>query len=162
MKCFSAPPPPASRGSPPARGAWIEIYLCPLRQPEQLGRPPHGGRGLKYPQLRKRVYIVRRPPHGGRGLKWHPAGRNRRKGCGRPPHGGRGLKFWLPCFPATSPASRPPHGGRGLKFTINITAIMFSSRPPHGGRGLKCERRAEDVGGAESPPARGAWIEITP
>ena len=33
------------------------------------GRPPHGGRGLKYKALRTLAVETGRPPHGGRGLK---------------------------------------------------------------------------------------------
>ena len=34
--------------SPPARGAWIEILWLRNCQNSRTGRPPHGGRGLKY------------------------------------------------------------------------------------------------------------------
>ena len=34
--------------SPPARGAWIEITAPLLQARAACGRPPHGGRGLKY------------------------------------------------------------------------------------------------------------------
>ena len=34
-------------------------------------------------------------------------------------------------------------------------------RPPHGGRGLKCPRSPAASYRIASPPARGAWIEIT-
>ena len=33
--------------SPPARGAWIEIWKNHEATPYGKGRPPHGGRGLK-------------------------------------------------------------------------------------------------------------------
>ena len=37
----------------------------------RLGRPPHGGRGLKLHRTRYRIRApVCRPPHGGRGLKY--------------------------------------------------------------------------------------------
>ena len=36
-----------------------------------------------------------------------------------------------------------------------------SGRPPHGGRGLKCAEVRFDEQHAKSPPARGAWIEIS-
>ena len=35
-------------------------------------------------------------------------------------------------------------------------------RPPHGGRGLKCAGTGNKAEGAESPPTRGARIEIGP
>ena len=37
----------------------------------EFSRPPHGGRGLKYPPWRSAPPPARRPPHGGRGLKLH-------------------------------------------------------------------------------------------
>ena len=56
------------------------------------GRPPHGGRGLKFVLVAVRdMYDGGRPPHGGRGLKclsYLLFGARKR----RPPHGGRGLK----------------------------------------------------------------------
>ena len=33
--------------SPPARGAWIEMYFQVITKLVTLCRPPHGGRGLK-------------------------------------------------------------------------------------------------------------------
>ena len=38
------------RKSPPSRGAWIEIPLGCAGLPPPPGRPPRGGRGLKYLQ----------------------------------------------------------------------------------------------------------------
>ena len=35
--------------SPPSRGAWIEIPTSCRNTPAQSGRPPRGGRGLKFP-----------------------------------------------------------------------------------------------------------------
>ena len=56
-----------------------------------IGRPPHGGRGLKLVRVACKKLLDRRPPHGGRGMKFV------RVACKklldrRPPHGGRGLK----------------------------------------------------------------------
>ena len=34
--------------SPPSRGAWIEIFYHFSRSGVRPGRPPRGGRGLKY------------------------------------------------------------------------------------------------------------------
>ena len=42
---------------------------------------------------------------------------------------------------------------------VVIRAIPFS-RPPRGGRGLKCFGSLYQVEEPESPPSRGAWIEI--
>ena len=57
-----------------------------------IGRPPHGGRGLKSFQIWVRSLLPPcRPPHGGRGLK-SLCSYEAKIGTGRPPHGGRGLK----------------------------------------------------------------------
>ena len=40
--------------SPPSRGAWIEMRRPKTTQNPQLGRPPRGGRGLKYRGRRMR------------------------------------------------------------------------------------------------------------
>ena len=47
-----------------------------------------------------------------------------------------------------------------MKFVSCGMDSKVSSRPPHGGRGLKCDvaHRATTV--QQSPPTRGAWIEI--
>ena len=125
--------------SPPARGAWIEM---PYRSADFSSIPC-------------------RPPHGGRGLKCSGRGGIFQRRMSPPARGA-----WIEisrslCEPA-SPASRPPHGGRGLKCSIS-SAISgsYASRPPHGGRGLKFRRRRSRVYSQRSPPARGAWIEIT-
>ena len=62
-------------GSPPARGAWIEMHL-PLRVERQaVSRPPHGGRGLKCCKCASIIFCCAgRPPHGGRGLKYRVHG----------------------------------------------------------------------------------------
>ena len=57
-------------GSPPSRGAWIEIYTMD----DQMAA------------------ISRRPPRGGRGLKYGDGGSTGSTGSSRPPRGGRGLK----------------------------------------------------------------------
>ena len=42
----------------------------------------------------------------------------------------------------------------------NAAADTMESRPPRGGRGLKFHAYHRPVKGLESPPSRGAWIEI--
>ena len=67
-------------GSPPARGAWIEIYNRHCTSCGLPGRPPHGGRGLKYTVDMLNYCRTSRPPHGGRGLKYRqgaPAGNSK-------------------------------------------------------------------------------------
>ena len=41
----------AIKSSPPSRGAWIEINSWPYIIIGLLGRPPRGGRGLKFYQV---------------------------------------------------------------------------------------------------------------
>ena len=55
---------------------------------------------------------------------------------------------------------RPPRGGRGLKSNVIRTVKDGLSRPPRGGRGLKCPCLHGPPGPRQSPPSRGAWIEI--
>ena len=124
---------------------------------------------------------VGRPPHGGRGLKYHPASRSRSCPC-RPPHGGRGLKSFSACSSDTSalspptrgawieidnPASHaplcgsPPTRGAWIEISIgNWHSWRRTRRPPHGGRGLKFNGGQDVPVGHRSPPTRGAWIEI--
>ena len=39
--------------SPPSRGAWIEMVAHPLLSQTRYGRPPRGGRGLKFIEYQK-------------------------------------------------------------------------------------------------------------
>lgn len=51
-------------------GVWIEIHYRPLYYEFSWVAPPHGERGLKYPNIR--IYDklrLSRSPHGERGLK---------------------------------------------------------------------------------------------
>ena len=59
------------------------------------------------------------------------------------------------------PERRPPRGGRGLKYPVpwNKYEIGYG-RPPRGGRGLKYVSVYVPITSTESPPSRGAWIEI--
>ena len=144
------------------RRAWIEISKRALVKHLLGGRPPHGGRGLKWRLWGKiGVSSAGRPPHGGRGLKWreHPYYFNP---CGsRPPHGGRGLKYYFSCYDKSCNKSSSPRRAwieimllfqnLGLvssssprRAWIEISEKPFilsksSSRPPHGGRGLKLQ-----------------------
>mgnify|MGYP006920203313 CR=1 FL=1 len=58
MKLHGRPGGIRKEGSPPARGAWIEIPPVALTPITSLGRPPRGGRGLK-------SYIIVRLDQGG-------------------------------------------------------------------------------------------------
>ena len=124
-----------------------------------IGRPPHGGRGLKLddvggvggrsvsPPSRgawiEILYALRilsrtgSPPSRGAWIEIDLWLRPNLGGYGRPPHGGRGLKFITEPL-ITDQRSRPPHGGRGLKLFLRLWEEFLKGRPPHGGRGLKC------------------------
>ena len=55
-----------SHPSPPSRGAWIEIPEAAGRLFSVCGRPPRGGRGLKFPSpFRCSFLIVVAPLAGG-------------------------------------------------------------------------------------------------
>ena len=168
--------------SPPSRGAWIEITDSSADYGHSAGRPPRGGRGLKYYGHSADRWCYRRPPRGGRGLKSARIDDDMVVD-GRPPRGGRGLKLifgtlWVLLL--LSPPSRgawieidrvcnrsnftpsPPSRGAWIEISNNFRkANGTRRRPPRGGRGLKCY-----FGGVflvdymMSPPSRGAWIEI--
>ena len=77
----------------------------------------------------------------------------------------RGAWIEIPCAPPAPRRClcRPPHGGRGLKYVLRPPYDLIpSGRPPHGGRGLKLIVVIVACREVESPPARGAWIEIAP
>ncbi len=61
-------PPPLTGGyylSPPTRGAWIEIIYHGRKVSEILSRPPHGGRGLKFDEVRQNPGEMNVAPHTG-------------------------------------------------------------------------------------------------
>ena len=123
--------------SPPTRGAWIEISIGNWHSWRRTRRPPHGGRGLKFPVRWHRAPGAGRPPHGGRGLKFTPQQHNQLRQKS-PPTRGAWIEIarasrWASCL-----ACRPPHGGRGLKYLGSGAGLVgLRGRPPHGGRGLK-------------------------
>ena len=84
------------------------------------------------------VYFCSRPPHGGRGLKYEDD-----KKKNNPPWSPSPRRAWIEIeirdFVKTVDNGRPPHGGRGLKcYPKSLLSASRSGRPPHGGRGLKC------------------------
>ena len=107
-------------------------------RPSCAGRPPCGGRGLKYSGGCRFYRWQGRPPCGGRGLK-----SNNRPACHCKAH------------------CRPPCGGRGLKCLQRGYTIGRMLSPPVWGAWIEieCRYRDSDSGGA-SPPVWGAWIEI--
>ena len=127
----------SSRKSPPVWGAWVEMPCTPPPLPLRGGRPPCGGRGLKYAFLNESGLAAKSPPVWGAWVEILLLFGRLRAGPGRPPCGGRGLK----CLrKAHCPAAggRPPCGGRGLKLQL-----LLLQRPV-----------------LTSPPVWGAWVEI--
>ena len=122
-----------------------------------------------------------RSPHGERGLKSHASSTWLRR-CGRSPHGERGLKsrirqacfYWIRSLSSWRAwieigegrrhvlgcHRRSPHGERGLKYckSLQITAII--GRSPHGERGLKSTGAVEGRSGCTSLSSWRAWIEM--
>ena len=105
--------------SSPTRGTWIEMEHMSKISIVLAGRPPHGGRGLKYGMgtvslLAEKAssptrgtwieilhalsssILLSSSPTRGTWIEICGAVYRRRKGQGRPPHGGRGLKSRLP------------------------------------------------------------------
>ena len=78
--------------SPPSRGAWIEMRGGVNPTAPASGRPPRGGRGLKYASKISIPEPGGRPPRGGRGLKSRGGTSALKNSSRRPPRGGRGLK----------------------------------------------------------------------
>ena len=81
-------------------------YLHPNQVVGRAGRPPRGGRGLKYSYIPPCV-----------------------KGCGRPPRGGRGLKY--PCAARLWYAvGSPPSRGAWIEICIGSQTHWIPSRSP--------------------------------
>ena len=60
-----------AKGSPPARGAWIEIVMRLSRSDPAYSSPPARGAWIEIMKpVTLLICVYRRPPHGGRGLKW--------------------------------------------------------------------------------------------
>ena len=53
-----------------SRGAWIEIYAYSATGTVDVGRTPHGVRGLKLLPIFGGIFNICRTPHGVRGLKY--------------------------------------------------------------------------------------------
>ena len=71
MKCENPHRPAVGRGSPPARGAWIEIWIF-LYDKRAAASPPARGAWIEIPRGRlSSGCSTGRPPRGGRGLKSH-------------------------------------------------------------------------------------------
>ena len=134
----------------------LSIPLCLMR----IGRPPHGGRGLKCKDKNILSAMTESPSPRRAWIEMPSAHRGGAVRARRPPHGGRGLKLRRVESDISAAVRRPPHGGRGLKFTNFYCDGCYKSRPPHGGRGLKSSLSILVPVVAVSPSPRRAWIEI--
>ena len=126
-----------AKPSPSSRRAWIEIKVPTIWKHFAPGRPPRGGRGLKYGDTS--LFLVQR---------WSPSSRRAwieiaDNGLCRTSRGSpSSRRAWIEIDTCSSLAlllkCRPPRGGRGLKLTdVSIRYTYRMCRPPRGGRGLK-------------------------
>ena len=74
---------------------WIEILICSCNLLTISCRPPHGGRGLKLPIIKRPINIKRSSSTWRTWIEISMATLDTNIICGRPPHGGRGLKYTL-------------------------------------------------------------------
>ena len=56
--------------------------------------------------------------------------------------------------------SRPPRGGRGLKSFLKLDIVKQIQSPPSRGAWIEISFVIAPTTAASSPPSRGAWIEI--
>ena len=125
-----------SRKSAPTRGPWIEIpclgdaFIVP-------GRPPHGGRGLKFEQDSNHHGRRMSAPTRGPWIEILTGGSRRTSIRRSAPTRGPWIEILSKADLAERFSRRPPHGGRGLKSCWDRIYQTKPSRPPHGGRGLK-------------------------
>ena len=145
--------------SPPSRGAWIEICYAWGVWITAWGRPPRGGRGLKLRYVYGYTATSASPPSRG---AWIEIYRILHASLFDQSPPSRGAWIEIRAWKKLNAQSngRPPRGGRGLKLSIPSIPAPMVRRPPRGGRGLKsCWCRGYQYPG-QSPPSRGAWIEI--
>ena len=120
-----------------SRRAWIEIVGEVGAGGDELGRSPHGERGLK------------------------SAGRHELLA---PSESLSSRRAWIEIRPAVSAClssvSRSPHGERGLKCVETSLSRVLRSRSPHGERGLKSHPPHQTKPNIRSLSSRRAWIEI--
>ena len=123
--------------SPSARRAWVEIARKSQRPVSKSGRPPQGGRGLKYIIL---VMVMSHASSPSARRAWVEI--TSRRSRARPTTSPSARRAWVEIWPlqnrARQQACRPPQGGRGLKF---LWLCNGHSR-------------------SKSPSARRAWVEI--
>ena len=74
--------------SPPSRGAWIEIGKHGIKAIKAAGRPPRGGRGLKYLRRDLAVSVIQSPPSRGAWIEIDPRDHEGGNNCVAPLAGG--------------------------------------------------------------------------
>ena len=124
--------------SPPAREAWIEIFVT-INAEQILSRSPPAREAW----IEIAVYVTDNP-----------------RRLSRLPQGRRGLKFRISVI-THKDISRLPQGRRGLKYLLQRDGISADRSPPAREAwieiaGLSLSAPAQPA----SPPAREAWIEI--
>ena len=148
--------------SPPARGAWIEIFpLLSLHLP--MSSPPARGAWIEIPAYMVTSPFFQSPPARGAWIEIQHPYHALTTSCTSPPARGawieilkqrRHLIIWN--------LRRPPHGGRGLKSSLySSDCAWYVGSPPARGAWIEISRRGRRrLCPGASPPARGAWIEI--
>ena len=111
------------------RGTWIEMYR---RVPRQCACTSSSTRGT-WIEIAPIQFISagaqRRPPHGGRGLKFPPRNRSDIPAWSSSTRG-TWIEIGALVEVVYNPLSRPPHGGRGLKFracAVSLLSLLSSS-----------------------------------
>ena len=148
-----------------------------------FGRPPHGGRGLKYQVIILRVFGLPESPSTRRawieiGVRiaercdfaspstrraWIEIelGLKRGNSLGSPSTRRAWIEIVNPVCLSRIRKSRPPHGGRGLKSTRQRDSLRLLMSPSPRRAWIEiCLRRKGCRQGSESPSPRRAWIEI--
>ena len=164
--------------SAPTRGPWIEISTGSRLLINPMGRPPHGGRGLKFPSQPTGQTLRMSAPTRGPWIEIRYGEMINQIFGGRPPHGGRGLKCRLTVLSIIMIGSAPTRGpwieilhqygcgarnesaptrGPWIEMIVTINQeIVETSRPPHGGRGLKLAVPETPIRGLPVGPHTGA------
>ena len=119
------------RGSPPSRGAWIEIWGGADAVNPSRSRPLRGGRGLKCHGKHGDQHPRQSPPSRGAWIEMSttPTASRRRRS---PPSRGAWIEIWQPQRCQVQRSS-PPSRGRGLKCIVFAFVYRRCRRPPREG-----------------------------
>ena len=77
-----------------------------------------------------------------------------------PPARGAGIEIRALYFAHQRCPSRPPRGGRGLQLQFPHTLKAPGESPPSRGAWIEISKFSSKHSTRTSPPSRGAWIEI--